>query len=188
MTDDGSAQVDAYLAGLDPAQGETLAAVRQTLRAILPHGQECLKYGMPAIQLGGKGIAGYAAFAGHCGYAPMSGAVIQTAGEALAGYQTSKGIVRFGIGERLPVTLVRRLVKLRLAELADVRNGKRFEYYDDGQLKANGPMKDGQLHGRWSWYRADGTLMRTGQFREGEQTGTWTTWNRDGSPAKVTQH
>jgi uncharacterized protein YdhG (YjbR/CyaY superfamily) len=183
----GTEHVDAYLAALDQPQRETLSALRRTLRSVLPHAEEAIKYGMPALMLDGKGVAGYAAFAGHCSYSPMSGSVIAAAGEALDGYTTSKGAIRIGIGERLPISLVRALVKLRLREISAVQNGKRSDYYDDGQLKATGSMKDGQLHGRWRWFRSDGTLMRTGEFVHGKQTGTWTTWDRDGHSTKVTQ-
>lgn len=183
----GAEQVDAYLAGVSPAQRSALTAVRTALRSILPHADECIRYGMPAVALDGKGIAGYAAYKDHCGYFPMSGSVIEAAGDAVAGYETTKGGIRFGVDRRLPVGLIRRLVKLRLAELAAVDNGRRTEYYDDGRLKAVGPMKKGQLHGRWKWYRRDGTLMRTGQFSEGKQVGTWTTWDGAGNARKTTR-
>jgi hypothetical protein len=146
-----------------------------------------MKYGMPAFALEGKGIAGYAASGDQCGYYPMSGSVIAAAGDAVAGYATTKGGIRFDTAKGMPVGLIRRLVKLRIAELGAVTNGRRAEYYGDGQLKAVGPMKDGQLHGRWKWFRQDGTLMRTGQFDHGTQVGTWTTFDRAGEPAKVTR-
>jgi len=184
----GAEQVDAYLAAVRSPHRATLDALRATIRSILPYADEAIKYGMPAFTLGGKGIAGYAAFKNHCSYFPMSGAVLDAAADALAGYQTSKGAIRFGIDERLPVALVRRLVKLRLAELAAVENGRRREYFDDGRLRATGQMKDGKLHGRWEWFRRDGTLMRTGRFELGEQVGTWTTWNRDGTSSKTTRY
>jgi uncharacterized protein YdhG (YjbR/CyaY superfamily) len=183
----GTQAVDDYLAGVAPAQRAALVAVRNTLRSILPHATECVKYGMPAFTLEGKGVAGYAAFRDHCGYFPMSGSVLGAAGDAVAGYATTKGGLRFGVEQRLPVGLVRRLVKLRLAEIAAVDNGRRSEYYDDGQLKAVGQMRDGQLHGRWKWFRQDGTLMRTGQFSNGKQTGTWTSWDAAADPTKVTR-
>jgi len=183
----GTTLVDAYLAELAPDQRAALTTVRKALRSILPHATECIKYGMPAFALDGKGVAGYAAYKDHCGYFPMSGSVIEAAGDAVAGFATTKGGIRFGVDQRLPVGLIRRLVKLRLAEFADVENGRRTEYYDDGQLKAVGPMKDGQLHGRWKWYRRDGTLMRTGQFDHGTPIGTWTTWDQSGNPARATE-
>lgn len=178
--------VDGYLAGLDAAPRACLDALRSTLRTVLPHAEEAIKYAMPAMVLDGVAVAGYAAFRDHCGYFPMSGSVIDAAGDAIDRFPRSKGGFRFGFEERLPVALVRRLVKLRLAELAAVTNGTRREYYDDGQAKAVGPMKAGALHGSWQWFRRDGTLLRTGQFSHGREVGTWTTWNRDGTAAKVT--
>ncbi len=149
--------------------------MRATLAKVLPHAQQCLKYGMPAVAVDGKGVAGYAAFADHCSYFPMSGEVLDVAGDAVAGYTISKGGLQFPVGGRLPVGLVRRLVRLRLDEIADVRNGRRTRYYDDGRVKASGQMKDGQLHGGWKWYRKDGSLSRVGRFSQGEQVGTWET-------------
>ncbi len=187
MTDDlpGAAQVDAYLAAVASPQRETLEALRATLRRLLPHAEECLKYGMPTLALDGKGVAGYAAFKDHCGFYPMSGTVTDAAGDTVARYAKSKGGFRFGVDERLPVTVLRRLIALRLAEIAAVENGKRSEYYSDGRLKAVGPMKDGLLHGRWKWYREDGSLMRIGQFAKGEKTGAWTTYDRSGAVVKT---
>lgn len=183
----GAGEVDAYLAAVPPPQRDALSALREALRSILPHASEGMRYGMPTFLLDGKGIAGYAAFKDHCGYFPMSGSVIEAAGEAVARYGKTKGGIRFGIDERLPIGLIRRLVKLRVAELGAVEDGRRAEYYDDGQLKAMGPMEDGQLHGRWRWFRRDGTLLRTGQFSHGDQVGTWTTWDRAGKATKVTR-
>jgi uncharacterized protein YdhG (YjbR/CyaY superfamily) len=183
----GTRAVDEYLAKLPPDQHGALSAVRHTLRTVLPYGEECIKYGMPAIALDGKGIAGYAAFNDHCGYFPMSGSVLDSAGKAVAKYETTKGGLRFGVDEGLPVSLVKKLVKLRIAELGAVENGRRAEYYSDGRLKAVGPMRDGKLHGKWKWFRQDGTQMRAGQFSNGEQVGTWTTYDRAGHPTKTTK-
>ncbi|MCB1001296.1 MAG: hypothetical protein KDB40_18535 [Acidimicrobiales bacterium] len=184
--DDDIADVEAYLAGLDDAPRATLERLRTTLRSIVPHADECVRYGMPALALHGKAIAGYAAFRDHCGYFPMSGSVIERAGEAVAGFTVSKGGLQFPIGGTVPTKLLRTLVKLRLAELSEVRNGTRRDYHADGALSAVGPMKDGLLHGKWTWYRADGGLLRTGQFRAGEPVGAWTTYDADGTAVKTT--
>jgi len=180
-------RVDAYLAGLGQPHRDTLGVVRARLRQLLPHAHECLKYGMPALTLNGKGVAAYAGFAAHCSYFPMSSSVLEAAGRAVGNYPVSKGGLRFPIDKPLPVALLRRLLKLRLAELAAVTDGPRFDYYDDGQLKATGRMKDGQLHGRWRWFRRDGTLMRAGQFSRGRQVGTWQTWDAHGKLSKMTR-
>lgn len=184
--DAGPEPIDRYLAGVAQPQRDTLAALRATLQSILPHAEECLKYGMPALALDGKGVAGYAAFADHCSYFPMSGSVLDAAGPAVARFTVSKGGLQFPVDRPPPVGLLRTLVKLRLAEIAAVENGKRNEYYPDGQRKASGSMKDGELHGHWTWYRQDGSVSRTGRFAHGERTGTWETWDRDGNLVKTT--
>lgn len=185
---DGAAEVDRYLADVPEPQRTTLGKVRATLRKVLPHAEEAIRYGMPAMTLQGKAVAGYAAFADHCGYYPMSGDVVAAAGDAVADYEVTKGGLKFAADRPLPVALVRTLVRLRLAELGDVTDGQRLEFYADGQLKAAGRMKDGELQGNWKWFRADGTLLRTGRFAAGEQVGTWTTHDRSGEIVRTTTH
>lgn len=127
-TPTGTEQVDAYLAGVASLQRETPNALRETMGSTLPHADEAMKYGMPAFTLGGKGVPGYAAFKDHRSYFPISGAVLDRAGDALSRYEKSKVRLRFGNEERLPVGLIRRPVKLRIEELSAVENGKRSEY------------------------------------------------------------
>ncbi len=113
----GPELVDRYLADVPQPQRDTLAQLRATLLDLLPRATEAMKYSMPAVLVDGKGVAGYAAFAGHCGYYPHSGTVLQRAGEVVASYPTSKGGLRFAVDEPLPADVVRQLVRLRLDEL-----------------------------------------------------------------------
>jgi hypothetical protein len=96
------------------------------------------------------------------------------------GYSTTQGALRFPSDGILDVSLVKRLVRLRLAEMAKVKSGKRVVTFPDGSLKAVGAMRKGQLHGPWKWFRQDGSLMRVGSFRDGVQSGTWITYDRVG--------
>jgi uncharacterized protein YdhG (YjbR/CyaY superfamily) len=176
----GVKAVDAKLAKVTEPHRTTLLALRATLRDLLPHAEECLKYGMAAFTVQGKGVAAYEAFKGHCSYFPMSGGVLERITGLPAGTSASKGTLQFPVDRPLSKAVVRRLVRARLDEISDVTNGKRFDFFDDGSVKAEGSMKDGQLHGAWTWYRQDGTRMRTGKFAAGEQVGTWQTWDRDG--------
>lgn len=138
-TSEGPALVDQYLAAVDSPQRETLTALRKTLRSIIPYADEGLKYAMPAFILDGKGVAGYDAFKAHCSYFPMSGTVLDRADDAIARYPRSKGGIRFGVDEKLPVGVVRLLVKLRLEEIADVSNGQRRMYYPGRSSQSRRP-------------------------------------------------
>ncbi len=108
---------DEYLDGVPEPQRTTLDHLRRTLRSILPDAEEGLSYGVPAFKVAGTPVAGFAAFTGHCGYYPHSGAVLSELADELGGYRWSKGTLRFPIDEPLPEPLVRRLVEARLAEI-----------------------------------------------------------------------
>ena len=72
---------------------------------------------MPAFKLQGKTVAGFAAFSDHLSYLPHSGTVLSALGDEVAGYETSKGSLRFAIDKPLPKRLVKKLIAARLREL-----------------------------------------------------------------------
>ena len=111
--------IDEYLAGLDAESRAALQKLRRAIRAAAPEAEECISYGMPAFRLDGKLIAGFRAAAKHCSFHPMSGATVASLRAALAKYDTSPGTVRFSPRTGLPLPLVRKLVKTRIAELKD---------------------------------------------------------------------
>jgi uncharacterized protein YdhG (YjbR/CyaY superfamily) len=114
--------VEAYFAGLS---GEPLAALqklRETIAAAVPpEAEEGITYGMPGFLLGGKGLVGYMAFERHYSFFPMSPAAIDAHRDELGALVTGKGTISFEYGRRLPVTLVKKVVKTRLAEVAATR-------------------------------------------------------------------
>jgi uncharacterized protein YdhG (YjbR/CyaY superfamily) len=110
--------VDAYLDGLDDPQRTTLAILRWTLRSLLPEAEEAMSYGVPTFKVAGKAVAGFAAYRDHCSYLPMSGSVLSSLGDEVAGYSTSKGALKFPVDEPLPRELVTVLVSQRQAEIA----------------------------------------------------------------------
>lgn len=117
--DEGLAAVEAHLARLPEPQQSTLRAVRASLRRILPDAEECLKYRMPAFVVDGKTVAGYDGFKNHCSYFPHSGGVVPRAGAILDRYDADGGTLRFAVDRPLPLTVLRRLVAIRLEEIAE---------------------------------------------------------------------
>ena len=109
--------IDEYLAGLTAESRVALQKVRRAVHAAAPKAEECISYGMPAFRLSGKLIAGFRGAANHCSFHPMSGATVATLKAELAGYDTSPGTIRFSARAGLPATLIRKLVKARIAEL-----------------------------------------------------------------------
>lgn len=95
-----SAAVDARTLEMPQPQRDTLLALRATLRRVLPHAEECLKYGMPSFTVQGKGVAAYDAFRDHCSYFPFSGGVLDKVGATAVAYVRTKGALRFPVDSR----------------------------------------------------------------------------------------
>ncbi len=113
----GVQQVDEYLAAAPEPHRTTLEAVRARLRAILPRATEGLAYGMPVFKVDGKSVASYAPFKQHCSYFPHSGRVLAELTAELKAYARTKGALHFPVDKPLSVSLLRKLVKARIAEL-----------------------------------------------------------------------
>ncbi len=112
-----AAAVDAYLASLPAEKRGPLQRLRRAIRAAAPRAEEGFSYALPAFRINGRPLAAYGAAAKHCSFFPMSPAVIRAHAAALKGYDTSKGTIRFSAENPLPLALVRKLIKARLAEL-----------------------------------------------------------------------
>lgn len=59
-------RIDAYIAKAAPFAQPILAHFRALVRRALPEIEEGIKWGMPAFMVGGKNVAGMAAFKAHC--------------------------------------------------------------------------------------------------------------------------
>ena len=106
--------IDEYLAALSNDKRAALERLRRIVRAAAPGAEECISYGLPTFRLDGKGIACFGAAANHCA---IYGAVGAHKDE-LEAFDTSKGTIRFQPDVPLPATLVRKLVKARIAKNA----------------------------------------------------------------------
>jgi uncharacterized protein YdhG (YjbR/CyaY superfamily) len=76
-----------------------------------------ISYRIPAFRVGGKTVAGFAAFKDHLSYLPFSGSVLRQLAGDLDRYTMTKGALHFPVDRPLPKTLVRKLIRVRLAEI-----------------------------------------------------------------------
>jgi len=112
--------IDEYLAPLSGEKRAALEKLRKAIKAAAPGAQECISYGIPAFRLGGRLLVAFGAAANHCAFYPGAHPV-QAHEDELESYDTAKGTIRFRPDSPLPATLVRRLVKTRIAERAPRR-------------------------------------------------------------------
>jgi len=109
-------KVQAYFERLPPNARKVLRKLRAAVRAEAPGTVEGVSYGIPGLKLDGQVVVWYAGWKNHVSLYPMVGAIKSTLGPALDKYEMSKGTIRFPLTEPLPLTLVRRIVKIRLAD------------------------------------------------------------------------
>ncbi len=110
------AAVEAYLAKVPEPARRTLESVRAAIRATVPaDATECISYGMPAFRYKGA-LVGYAAFKGHCSFFPMSASMLDDFAEEVKNFRTAKGTLQFPLDKPLPATLVKKMVRARVAQ------------------------------------------------------------------------
>jgi uncharacterized protein YdhG (YjbR/CyaY superfamily) len=112
--------IDEYLAPLSAEKRAALEKLRRAIRAAAPRAEECISYQIPGFRLGGRLLVSFGAAANHCAFYPGAHPV-EAHKDELKAYSTSKGTIRFRADSPLPATLVRKLVKTRIAENAAAR-------------------------------------------------------------------
>ena len=110
--------IDEYLAAVSADQRAALEKLRKTIKAFVPKAEECISYGIAAFRLDGQTLVGFGASAKHCSFYPMSGHTVKDHKDELKDYDATKGSIHFHADKPLPVALVRRLIKARIAENA----------------------------------------------------------------------
>lgn len=106
-----------YLKQISPDKRAALQKLRRSIKAAVPKAEEIISYGMPAFRYEGRVLVWFGAGANHCAFYPGAYPIAKHK-DKLKTYKTSKGTIRFSPDKPLPASLVRTLVKARIAERA----------------------------------------------------------------------
>lgn len=105
--------VDEYIENAPEEIKGKLKELRDTIKEVAPEAQEKISYGMPYY--GYKGRLAYFAYAkNHIGLY-ITPPIIQDHRKELEGYETATATVRFPIDKDLPLPLINKLLKARIA-------------------------------------------------------------------------
>ena len=108
--------VSEYLAAVPEPARSALKEVRAAIRAVAPaETTEVISYGMPMFRYKGV-LMGYAAYPKHCSLFLSTSSLLEKFKNELSRYQTSKGTIRFPTDKPLPASLVKKIVKARVAQ------------------------------------------------------------------------
>jgi uncharacterized protein YdhG (YjbR/CyaY superfamily) len=111
----GPKTVDEYLAGVPEPARSTLNKIRAAIRsAVPPEASETISYRIPAFKYKGV-LVWFAAFRDHCSFFPTA-SVIDAFKNELKGYSISKGTIQVPTDKPLPAALVKKMVKVRVAQ------------------------------------------------------------------------
>ena len=104
-----------YLAAVPEPARSTLQKIRAAIRSALPaEATETISYRMPAFKYKGA-LVWFAAFSNHCSLFPTA-SVVEAFKRDLKGFSTSKGTIQFPTDKPLPTALIKKMVKLRVAQ------------------------------------------------------------------------
>ena len=106
--------IDEYLAAVPEPARSTLNKIRATIRSVVPpETTEVISYRIPAFKYKGM-LVWFGAFSDHCSLFPGAG-IIEAFKDELKRYPIAKGTIQFPLGKPLPATLLKKIVKARVA-------------------------------------------------------------------------
>jgi uncharacterized protein YdhG (YjbR/CyaY superfamily) len=106
--------IEKYIGAASEGAREKLWELHECIRAAAPGAKESLKWGMPAYSYQ-KILVTFAVFAQHIGFYPMP-SVINAFAKDLSKYKTAQGSVQFPLDKKLPLALIRKMVRFRVKE------------------------------------------------------------------------
>lgn len=107
--------IDEYIASFSEDIQVRLKAVRETIQKAAPQATEAISYGLPTFKLNGKNLVHFGGFKHHIGFYPTPSGITGFEKE-LEPYKRSKGSVIFPHEIKLPLPLIRKIVKSRMKE------------------------------------------------------------------------
>ena len=122
----GFVSIDEYIATFPEETQKILEELRATIKACAPEAEEKISYQMPTFALKGN-LVHFAAWKNHIGFYPTPTGT-QEFRKELSIYQGAKGSIQFPIDKPLPLDLISKIVRFRVAEnlkKAELKSTKR---------------------------------------------------------------
>ena len=106
--------IDEYIAAFPPEIQSILQELRSTIQTAAPDATEKISYQMPTFYLKGN-LVHFAALKNHIGFYPTPSG-IQAFKRESSMYKSTKGALNFPLDKPLPLKLISKIVKFRVAE------------------------------------------------------------------------
>ncbi len=116
--------IDSYLAPVPVDQRRALERLRGTIKAAAPEAEEGISYGIPVFKQNGP-LVFFAAFRNHLSLFVPGKALLKTFREELKPFKNSGATIHFSPENPLPASLVKKIVKARIADNEERARKKR---------------------------------------------------------------
>ncbi|HEX5168398.1 MAG TPA: DUF1801 domain-containing protein [Cyclobacteriaceae bacterium] len=107
--------VDEYIAMQDDGYRAMLKKMRSTIMAVVPKAEESISYMIPAFKYIYM-LVGIGVNKKYCSFYTMSPSLVKAMKDDLKDVKVSGATLHFDPGEKLPVTLIKKIVKARVIE------------------------------------------------------------------------
>lgn len=108
--------VDEYIALQDPDKQAVLEELRQLVRSLLPtSATEVISYQIPMYKYLGS-LCGFSCYSKHYSFTTANASTLELFREDLKGFKFSPSAIQIPYGTPLPVALLTRIIRKRIAE------------------------------------------------------------------------
>ena len=117
--------IDEYIGTFPESVQIILKQVRKTIKAAAPKVEEKVSYGIPTFTLNGKYLIYFAGWKHHISIYPIPTGD-DSFNREIAPYVSGKGTLKFPVDKPLPLKLITKLVKLKVAESLTGTESKKY--------------------------------------------------------------
>jgi uncharacterized protein YdhG (YjbR/CyaY superfamily) len=108
--------IEDYISEFPDEMQKLLHQILDCIRKAAPDASEKIGYGIPTFTLNGKNLVHFGGFKHHIGFYPGPDGIKHFASEFSA-FNSSKGAVQFPLDQKLPLALIRKVVKYRVKQV-----------------------------------------------------------------------
>ena len=110
-----SVEVDEFIARQEPAFRGTLEEIRSVIRSVAPDAEELISYQVPSFKYHYM-LVGFGVNSKYCSLFTMSPGLVKDLEPELKDVKVSGATLHFPPGKKLPVALIKKIVKLRMKQ------------------------------------------------------------------------
>ena len=117
--------IDEYIATFPDNIQKTLEELRSTIRAAAPEADETISYNIPTFTSNGKYLIYFAGWKNHISLYPIPTGT-DAFNKQVSKYVEGKGTLKFPIDKPLPLKLITKIVKLKVAQSRKRTDKKKY--------------------------------------------------------------